>query len=53
LIRKISSWWQKRQEWNKWLEERNLKHKKNSPITGTFLKMQFEKERGELNGNYS
>jgi hypothetical protein len=45
MIKKIQKLWTKNKEWNQWLEERNLKHKKNSPITGTFLKKEFKKQK--------
>jgi len=37
--------WNYRKEYNSWLEERNVKHKKNSAITGNFLWLEFMKQK--------
>jgi len=45
IITTFSNYLEKRKEYHEWLKERDLMHKKNSPITGTLLKRQFEKQR--------
>jgi len=45
IINTFSNYLEKRKEYREWLKERNLMHKKNSPITSTLLKKQFEKQK--------
>jgi len=41
----LYSRWKYRKEFNHWLEERNLKHKKNTGITGNMLWLDFVKDK--------
>lgn len=41
----IKARWKYRKEFDAWLEERDLKHKKNTGITGSCLWLEFMKDK--------